>query len=184
MLFDGYGKNSPPLAGGLGGVPGTDKKLNYPREYDLGKGPDSTRKLNIASNAAKLRGNPTEAEKKLWYGALSAKRLNGHKFRRQQAIGDYVVDFVCMDMKLIIELDGGQHNEPGHRRKDERRTAYLESQGYQVIRFWNHEVIQNLAGVVDVILEALDRPRPDPGTPPSPPASGGGMLRRFCSFLP
>lgn len=78
--------------------------------------------------------------------------MEGLKFKRQQPIGKYVVDFVCLEKKLIIEIDGGQHNEPGI---DSVRDAWLSNQGYKTIRFWNNEVTQNLDGVLEVIRDEV-----------------------------
>src|SRR5690606_4838289 len=111
-----------------------------------------------------LRNNPTDAEKALWK-RLQHEQL-GLKFRRQHPIEPYIVDFYCPDKKLIIEVDGGQHNE---NKRDDARTAYLESKGYRVIRFWNNEVLQNTDGVLETIMNELSLP---PDAPP--PASGRG----------
>ncbi len=104
--------------------------------------------------AKELRKNCTDAEKIMWE-ILRAKNLFGLKFRRQQPIGKYVVDFVCFDKKLIIELDGGQHGEEQNRLKDDERTKYLEHLGYKVLRFWNNDVLHNIDGVTDVILSSV-----------------------------
>jgi len=97
-----------------------------------------------------LRRNLTPAETLLW-GKL---RENGdNKFRRQQPIGKYVVDFVCFDAKLIVEIDGSQHGESSSLLKDEQRTRWLESQGFQVMRFWNNDVLENVEGIVHKIME-------------------------------
>lgn len=82
-------------------------------------------------------------------------QLGGVKFRRQQPVGDYFVDFISFEKNLIIEVDGGEHNEPAYMKHDEERTRYLEDRGYRVMRFWNNEVLQNIEGVVHQILEAL-----------------------------
>lgn len=103
--------------------------------------------------ARKLRRSGTKAEQKLWR-ALRDRGLAGAKFRRQTPIGPYVVDFVCFDARLVIEIDGGQH--ANNNQQDERRTAWLQSEGYRVIRFWNNDVIENLAGVLHAIESALD----------------------------
>ena len=92
----------------------------------------------------------TLAEQKLWYH-LRSKRLNGIKFRRQLTIGGYIVDFVSMEYRLIIELDGGQHSEQIE--YDERRTAFLNAQGYRVLRFWNNEALQQTEAVLEKIIE-------------------------------
>jgi len=102
--------------------------------------------------AGELRREPTPAERKLW-SVLRGNKLNGVSFRRQHAIGNYIVDFVSIKKKLIIELDGSQHLEQTE--YDEERTAYLESQGYKVIRFWNNQVEKEINGVVQAIQSLL-----------------------------
>ncbi|GLV24264.1 endonuclease domain-containing protein [Sphingobium sp. Cam5-1] len=101
-------------------------------------------------NAAMLRQNATECEKQLW-AALRNRQLDGFKFRRQATIGPYVVDLLCAEHRLIVEVDGGQHGDEA----DLSRTRFLERQGYSVIRFWNHEVIENLDGVLESVRQAL-----------------------------
>ncbi|MEK7354117.1 MAG: endonuclease domain-containing protein [Chloroflexota bacterium] len=101
-----------------------------------------------------LRKGQTEAEKLLW-SHLRNGQLERVKFRRQQPIGSYIVDFVSFDRMLIIELDGGQHDELSNRAKDEQRTNYLEGRGYKVMRFWNNDVLQNVDGVLVRIMETL-----------------------------
>ncbi|MGI9250605.1 MAG: DUF559 domain-containing protein [Pseudohongiellaceae bacterium] len=103
-------------------------------------------------NASTLRKNQTNAENLLWY-YLRNKQLDGHKFRRQQPIGNYIVDFACMPQKLIVELDGGQHAEQEAR--DKKRDAWLHKQGYRILRFWNNDVIKNCYGVLESIYLAL-----------------------------
>jgi len=100
--------------------------------------------------ARHLRKEMTSAERILW-SYLRAKQLNGLKFRRQQPIGDYIVDFVCFEKRLIIEVDGGQHAENGD--ADLRRTQWLNERGYRVIRFWNNEVLNHCSGVLYKIME-------------------------------
>jgi len=105
---------------------------------------------------------------------LRAQQLGGYKFRRQAAIGPYVVDFVCFSRKLVIELDGVQHAEgvaPDH---DARRTAWLESQGFRVLRFWNHQLDDGLQLVIESIRAALEQATSNEVPPPSPalPAEG------------
>jgi very-short-patch-repair endonuclease len=107
----------------------------------------------ILHRAGELRRQTTPAEKKLW-SYLRLMREDGVRFRRQHAIGNYVVDFCAPHKKLIVELDGGQHLE--QRAYDRRRTEYLESQGYHVIRFWNHQVLNNIEGALLAILQQLD----------------------------
>lgn len=110
----------------------------------------STRNTALKQNVRNLKQNMTLAEQKLWYH-LRSKRLNGIKFRRQLTIGGYIVDFVSMEHRLIIELDGGQHSEQIE--YDERRTAFLNAQGYRVLRFWNNEVLQQTEAVLEKIIE-------------------------------
>ena len=110
-----------------------------------------------------LRRNMTDAERKLWF-ALRYKSLEGARFRRQYPIGDYIVDFCCPGCKLIIEVDGGQHADAQD--YDERRTRFLESRGFGVLRFWNGDVLANRDGVVEAILESLAA-RGGKGRPPS-----------------
>lgn len=88
----------------------------------------------------------TDAERRLWY-ALRNRRFEGWKFRRQVSLGPYVVDFLCHSARLIVEVDGGQHSAE----VDARRTAFLASQGYRVIRFWNNEVLVNVDGVLQAL---------------------------------
>ena len=104
-----------------------------------------------------LRKNPTDAERLLWQ-CLRLKQMKGFKFRRQHPIGKYIVDFICLEARLIIELDGGQHNEADQIDKDAERTTWLEAQGLRILRFWNDEVITSLWGVKDVIWNALSPP--------------------------
>jgi very-short-patch-repair endonuclease len=113
-----------------------------------------------------LRRNATDVERRLWRH-LRSRKLEAFKFRRQRPIGPYIVDFVCLERGLIVELDGGQHAEQT-RSYDERRDAYLHRAGYRVLRIWNNEVIENIEGVLQAIDIAL---RDDPHLPPSP-ASG------------
>ena len=84
---------------------------------------------------------------------LRAKRMAGHKFKRQEQLGDYIVDFVCFEARLIIEADGSQHSES---ESDVLRDEWLAGQGYTVLRFWNDEILQNADGVHDAILTALN----------------------------
>src|SRR5262245_53623553 len=104
--------------------------------------------------ARHLRKSPTDAEQRLW-SRLRNRQLQDCKFRRQAPIGRYVVDFVCFERKLIVELDGGGHTLK--RRADAGRTLWLESQGFVVLRFWNSEVFEELEGVVESIWNALRR---------------------------
>jgi very-short-patch-repair endonuclease len=106
--------------------------------------------------ARELRRRQTEAEKLLWF-KLRNRQLDGAKFRRQQRLGNYIVDFVSFEEKLIIEIDGGQHNERQTKKADVSRTLWLKNEGYHVLRFWNNDVMQNVAGVLATIKEFLKR---------------------------
>jgi len=104
------------------------------------------------SIAKALRKNLTDSERKLWR-YLRARQLEGLKFRRQEPIGGYVVDFVCFEKHLVIEVDGGQHAQ--EKNKDAVRDAWLREQGFRVLRFWDNEVMANTEGVLDSIRENL-----------------------------
>lgn len=112
-------------------------------------GPKST-----ADFARHLRSNQTDAELHLWRH-LRAARLGGHKFRRQVPLDGYVLDFACFESRLVVEVDGGQHGDTAGVAKDAVRSAYLESQGFRVLRFWNNDVLGNIDGVLQVIAAAL-----------------------------
>jgi very-short-patch-repair endonuclease len=112
----------------------------------------------------------TPAERIVWY-ALRAHRLNGAGFRRQVPIGPYIVDFVSHAAMLIIEIDGGQHFEDAHERRDAVRDGYLNSNGFRVLRFNNREVMTNRQGVLTVIAAALGEATP---SLPSPASGRGG----------
>ena len=113
--------------------------------------------------ARRLRRDQTDAERKLWL-RLRDRRLNGLKFKRQVPVDRYIADFLCTDARLIIELDGGQHAVTVE--ADAKRTAFLASCGYLVLRFWNNDVLQNMDGVLEEILATLPQapsaPHPDP----------------------
>ena len=115
--------------------------------------------------ARRLRRDQTDAEPRLW-GRLRDRRLNGWKFKRQAPIDRYIADFFCADARLIIELDGGQHSTDANTEADSKRTAFLESCGYLVLRFWNNDVMKNMDGVLEEILATLPQapsaPHPDP----------------------
>ena len=114
------------------------------------------------ARARALRRNMTDAERQLWR-ILRLRQMNGRRFRRQVPLGRYIADFVCHEARLVLEIDGGQH-EPVSEREAER-TAFIQSEGYRVLRFWNNEVLANLEGVYAVIVGELDRsppPKPSP----------------------
>jgi very-short-patch-repair endonuclease len=110
--------------------------------------------------ARKLRRQMTDAEHRLWR-YLRAHRLRGHKFKRQQPIGPYIVDFVSFEANLIVEVDGSQHQES---KADVARDAWLASEGFKILRFWNNDVIGRTEAVLDEILRHLD-PSPLPLSP-------------------
>ncbi|MBK1885456.1 endonuclease domain-containing protein [Marinobacter sp. DY40_1A1] len=109
--------------------------------------------MNQAQFAKHLRQNMTDAEKLLWFH-LRAYRLNGKRFRRQQPLGPYIVDFVHFGSRVIVEADGGQHNDS---ESDKERDAWLRSQGFKVLRFWNHEILTQVDVVLSVIYDELER---------------------------
>ena len=114
----------------------------------------------VLTNAKTLRANQTEAEQRLWYH-LRAHRFMDLKFKRQKPMGRFIVDFVCVERQLVIEIDGGQHAERA--RYDQLRDAWLRDQGYTVLRFWNHEVMHQLEGVLEQIRSTLTlSPSPSP----------------------
>ena len=104
--------------------------------------------------ARNLRKTMSDAERKLWQ-ALRARQIEGERFRRQHPIGRYVVDFVCLERRLVVEVDGGQHTEEEHIAHDARRDQWLEAEGYRVLRVPTAEVYGNIAGVVDTIWATL-----------------------------
>ena len=117
-----------------------------------------------------MRSTPTEAEHRLWQ-ILRAKRVAGYKFKRQLPIDRYIVDLVCLTSRLIVEADGGQHNGSA---RDKRRDAYLRSQGFRILRFWNNEIFENENGVMERILDALQSPHPPTASPRAPPSPARG----------
>lgn len=137
--------------------------------------------LPLLEAARALRGNMTDAEQLLWH-CLRRKQLDGYRFRRQHPFERYVLDFYCCEAKLAVELDGGQHNEPDARTRDNERTVFLEQHGIHVIRFWNNEVFSNIEGALETIYLELQRNRPLPNPPPpgegilGSPGQGDGTL--------
>ena len=116
-------------------------------------------------HARSLRHEMTDAERRLW-SALRAHRLDGLSFRRQTPIGPFIVDFVCQEHRLVVEVDGGQHAES---RGDVGRNRWLTGKGYRILRFWNSDVLRNRAGVLEKIIETVRAATPLP----SPPPQGG-----------
>ena len=110
----------------------------------------------------KLRHKQTETEAAFW-GRVRNRQFNGLRFVRQYSLGLYILDFFCPSLLLAVELDGGQHNESESKEYDEARTEYLKNQGIEVLRFWNHEVLQNINGILNRMAERI--------TPPNLPLS-------------
>jgi len=125
------------------------------------------KRLNV-DRARGLRQTMTDAGRTLWRH-LRNRQLSGLKFRRQHEIDRYIVDFVCTEALLIVELDGGQHADQVN--YDERRTQQLEAMGYRALRFWNNDVLVNIDSVLEVVMEALASPAPHP--PPLPAGERG-----------
>ncbi len=121
------------------------------------------------TRARTLRRNMTEAERRLWQ-VLRLRQMSRYKFRRQVPLGRYIADFVSHEARVIVEIDGGQHDLLSPHEVE--RTTFLQNEGYRVLRFWNNEVLTNLAGVYDTIADALGRRTPTQ-TLPHP---GGGLL--------
>jgi very-short-patch-repair endonuclease len=138
-----------------------------------GEGLKRPSRATLLSRARFMRANPTEAERRLW-SLLRGRRLATFKFKRQQIVDWYVVDFICLSARLIIEADGSQHAD---NKDDERRTAYLRRQGFRVLRFWNNQVLSETNAVADSIFAALipHPPIASQWAPPSP-AKGRGAF--------
>ena len=118
----------------------------------------------------RLRKDATDAERQLW-SALRDRQIGGFKFRRQQRIGSYIVDFVCHECLLVIEIDGGQHSGMD----ETTRSARIQSDGYRIIRFWNNDVLRNIDGVLLTIREELQKyPSPSRFAGPSLSHKGRG----------
>ena len=157
---------SPPSDGGEG-VPSHVARQSYgtqaipsPRSEAGGEGQGEGRLNNTSAQstaiARLLRRNQTDEEKQLWH-ALKAGRFAGFKFRRQHKAGDHYLDFYCPTAKLSVELDGFQHGLPEQMRRDEERRRFLDSQGIEELRFWNHQWQKNREGVLLKIWDALHR---------------------------
>lgn len=122
-------------------------------------GREGTMKRNNIEVARKLRKNQTDAERKLW-AVLRNRQLSGVKFRRQFPIGRYILDFYSPEYKLAIEADGGQHYEEKGKKQDERRTKELSEYGIRIVRFSDLDILNNIEGVYETILEKLTTPSP------------------------
>ena len=110
--------------------------------------------MSLKDLARKLRKNPTDAERKLWQ-FLRKRQISGYKFRRQVVIEPYIVDFVCFEKKLVVELDGGQHLL--QKNEDKLREEYLKKKGYSILRFWNDDVLLKTENVTEHIYNILEK---------------------------
>ncbi|MDO8377695.1 endonuclease domain-containing protein [Phenylobacterium sp.] len=136
------------------------------------------------ARARSLRATQTHAEARLWH-VLRARRLGGWKWRRQVPVGPYIADFLCLEAALVVELDGGQHSET--LAYDARRTAYLQAQGFRVIRFWNSYVLEFRSAACDVILAACGGETPSPNLSPrggeeEPGPTSSNLLSPSCGL--
>ena len=125
------------------------------------------RTRELRDRARKMRANPTDAERRLW-SMLRDRRMPVTKFRRQHVVDPYIVDFACLELRLIIEADGSQHADSV---SDHQRDGSLRKRGFRVLRFWNNDIINNPGGVFEMILAALHTPHPPTAArrvPPSP----------------
>ena len=143
------------------------------------------RNLTAQRRSRTLRNQATDTERHLW-SFLRLRQLGGHRFRRQVPIGSYIADFACLEAKLVIELDGGQHQE--RQSNDQVRDRQIEARGFCVLRFWDNEVFRETEAVLEQIMRALEVNRPRPNPPPQagegtgetdlPPQAGEGDARR------
>ena len=147
-------------------VPGQDGSTPGPSRKREGR--RGAFKPRPTARARALRNNATDAEKLLWRH-LSRRQLGGYKFSRQMPVGPFVCDFMCREAKLVVEADGGQHEIA----RDAARTRFIEAEGYTVLRFWNHDVLGNVEGVLQTILRVLNEAHPRP----LPQAGGEGKAR-------
>jgi very-short-patch-repair endonuclease len=128
-------------------------------DESLGRQVMSPQIQTFTLHSKRLRRDQTDAERKLWM-RLRSRQMNGFKFRRQQPIGRYIVDFFCPESKLVVELDGGQHADQVE--KDQRRTEFLNKAGYRVLRFWDNDVLSDTEAVLQKIVGELNHPSPCP----------------------
>ena len=133
------------------------------------------------ARARALRRNMTDGERRIWQ-VLRSEQKQGHKFRRQVPIGRYIADFACHEARLIVEIDGGQHDHSSPR--EAARRAFLQNEGYRLLRFWNNEVLANLDGVYTVIAEALGIALTEPLRPTPSPSIGKGRGGGEASVSP
>ena len=173
MFADGFEFNPSPLAGEGARL---GEPLGEPSRSGRGGLPS---KQELLTRAKWMRANPTDAERKLWL-LLRAKRLAGYKFKRQVVIDWYIADFVNFDHRVIVEADGSQHLDSDY---DRKRDAYLRSQGFTVLRFWNNDIFLQSQPVSDGIWHALQIPSPLAGEGGSHAVAEGrgGAERRAAS---
>ncbi|MFS8035902.1 endonuclease domain-containing protein [Xanthobacter sp. AM11] len=138
---------------------------------DEEQGPNWRVSRGLRVRARSLRGTQTDAEQRLWT-ELRGHRLTGMSFRRQHPLGPYVVDFICLPARLVIEVDGGQHYTPEGLARDRRRECFLADRGLTVLRFSNLDVLNNMSGVLETISTFATGGAPPP--PPSPASGRGG----------
>jgi len=173
----GEGNINSPSPGGEGNI----NSPSPPRGEGRGEGfkTRATAELNpiLTQFAREMRHAPTDAEGRLWY-FLRNRRMAGHKFRRQHSIGPYIVDFVCVDARLAIEIDGGQHGESEAIGSDQARDSFLRERGLEVLRFWNHEVLGRTEAVLEKIWLALENP-----SPPTPLPKGRGEEEGYAGVM-
>src|SRR5215469_7404275 len=150
----GTNTSSPSMGEGRGGGDGKDRSM-------VKKAPSAA----ASARARTLRRDMTEAEQRLWQ-MLRSRQTEGHRFRRQVPIGRFIADFVCHAARLIVEIDGGQHDRSSA--AEATRTRFLEAEGYRVLRFWNNEVLDNPEGVRAAMADALHQGSPSPNLPVAP----------------
>jgi very-short-patch-repair endonuclease len=143
----------------------------------------SGRRYMANERARQLRKSMTPQEVKLWV-QLRSWRSRGFHFRRQAPRGGYILDFVCLRERLVVEVDGGQHGAGGQVTRDGVRDDYFAMRGFKVLRFWNNDIDRNLAGVLDCIdRELRNCQSPTPALRADPPPDGGGMKRQTPDAL-
>jgi very-short-patch-repair endonuclease len=159
----------PPDGGGLGGGDVSRRASRAMKKHPV---------HGARARARTLRQDMTEPERRVWQ-ILRSQQMNGYKFRRQLPMGCYFADFVCHEARLIVEIDGGQHDRSSPQERE--RTGFLRDEGYRVLRFWNDEVLTNLDGVHQTIAEELGRITPTQALPHQGGGFQGEALREQCS---
>jgi len=118
--------------------------------------PHITYNKSLTEKARDLRQQPTPAEKQFWYVIREMPFSKTYAFNRQKPIGEYIVDFYCHELGLVVEIDGDTHSGPEAEARDQNRTEFLESKGLRVIRFTNHEVLNSIEGVIQILIRTLE----------------------------